>query len=942
MNTLHGEVIHNNRRTHGEPAKDHTRRLARTGGTKEVQPKDKVKPKKGRQKQTAVTRTGGSRRKRSTTRKRVNGKEGVVVRLKMEYAPGYSTVRPVTNAHGEPILCPKAAFSQPPSRQHIPRQPKIPIVVPVQVPNLCTIMVRIGSTQIPGKGSITIPGTKLVMQVERVIAATTEALVISPEGANDDTILDSGATEHISPKVAGVLTPAPISSIHGLSGTGTPVKGMGTVNQVRNVMCCPGTTRRLLSVGRLLEQLGGKVVFTLKGAYHVAGGLTTTLATRRGAGLYKVSNGQFILNSPGTALPVIGNSIGTDLARERITAVHRVFGHPSKEVIRTVIKQHRFPGVTEHHLQLLQPCNACMLGKARKSGKTRLTAEKATVFGYRLCADCSGPFRTISIGGAKYLLVVVDEFTAWTWVAPVSTLAIVDEKLTHIIEVRLHQRDDTLVKVLRSDGGTEFVNQRVNALLARHGIEREVTCANTSYQNGKAERRIRTVFERVRTCLSDAGLPAGFWAEAAVYVAYTLNRTPPAGGSSPFYMRYGRHPRVSHMRPFGNPCVIYRERKVAGKVQDAGIPGTFLGYGYIDGKNGARVRTGNTNKVATVRDVVCGIFPSASAQVEPLLITGPTEEQTNAVVPREQPRTQPRPQRGRVDQVAVPLQENASPDYTITNLDNAQEVEAIQRMNVVNHGEAGIPDATATNTAVRHQRGTYFTVGAQVEGNWRGHGEYYDAVVTGVHTAGRRVTYDLTYTDDNESEPGISADMVRTRRAPTRSESTGLCGHALMTDCHPAYIAHVPDMARAHITPKHYGAAMASKDKVRWLGAIFDELKTIKEQKVYEFCATLPDGVKALGCLWVFKVKCGPDGKVSRFKARITVNGKTQVYGINYSETFAPVAFATTIRLLLALSLVSNLKLRQFDIKCAFLYATLPKNEQVYMRAPPGFGKRGY
>jgi len=585
-----------------------------------------------------------------------------------------------------------------------------------------------------------------------------------------------------------------------------------------------------------------------------------------------------------------------------------------------------------------------MLGKARKSGKTRLTAEKATVFGYRLCADCSGPFRTISIGGAKYLLVVVDEFTAWTWVAPVKTLTIVDEKLTHIIEVRLHQRDDTLVKVLRSDGGTEFVNQRVDALLAKHGIEREVTCANTSYQNGKAERRIRTVFERVRTCLSDAGLPAGFWAEAAVYVAYTLNRTPSAGGSSPFYMRYGRHPRVSHMRPFGNPCVIYRQRQVAGKVQDAGIPGTFLGYGYIDGKNGARVRIGNTNKVATVRDVVCGIFPSASAQVQPLLIDGPTEQQNeqNNATPREQPRTQPRAQRGRVDQVAVPVQEHTTPDYTITNLDNAQEVEAIQRMNAVNHGVTGIPTATATTAAVRHRRGAHFTVGAQVEGNWRGHGEYYDAIVTGVNKSGRRVTYDLRYTDDNENEPGISANMVRTRRAPTRSQATGLCGHALMTDCNPAYIAHVPDMARAHITPKHYGQAMASKDKVRWLGAIFDELKAVKEQGVYEFCATLPDGVKALGCLWVFKVKCGPDGKVSRFKARITVNGKTQEYGINYGETFAPVAFATTIRLLLALSLVSNLKLRQFDIKCAFLYATLPKNEQVYMRAPPGFGKRGY
>ena len=149
-------------------------------------------------------------------------------------------------------------------------------------------------------------------------------------------------------------------------------------------------------------------------------------------------------------------------------------------------------------------------------------------------------------------------------------------------------------------------------------------------------------------------------------------------------------------------------------------------------------------------------------------------------------------------------------------------------------------------------------------------------------------------------------------------------------------------MARAHVTPRHYGEAMKSKDKVHWLKAIFDELASVKKQGVYVFTPTLPDGVKALGCLWVFKVKCGPDGKVSRFKARITVNGKTQVYGINYSETFAPVAFATTIRLLLAIALVLSLELRQFDIKCAFLYAELPKHEQCYMRAPPGYGKKGY
>ena len=827
--------------------------------------------------------------------------------------------------NGIPTRCPKSAYTPLPRKTN---QLVLPIVVPVQIPNLCIVMVRVGTVPVGGKGALMIPGTNLVMQVERVIAATTEALVSSSEVGDPNTVLDSGATEHISPVVNKPLTPASISSIHGLSGAGTPVIGMGTVNQVKNVMCCPGTTRRLLSVARLLEQLGGRVVFTPTKAYHVADNVVTPLATRSGKGLYTVSNRDFTLvqtTTKGTALPVIGNSIGTDIARERITALHRAFGHPSKESMRTLIKQHNFTGVLEQHLQLLQLCNACMLGKTQKAGKTRLTSDKAVVFGYRLCADCCGPFRTMSIGGAKYLLVVIDEFTAWTWVVSIRTLTVVDEMLTHIIEVSLHQRDDTLVKVLRSDGGTEFVNKRVHALLAKHGIEREVTCANTSYQNGKAERRIRTIFERVRTCLSDAGLSAGFWAEAAVYTAYTLNRTPSPRGSSPFYKRYARHPRVSHMRPFGNPCVVYRERGVAGKVQDAGIPGTFLGYGYIDGKNGSRVRIGNTNKVATFRDVTCGVFPSASARVG--LLTDTPDVRTQ---PKAQPLMQP---------MAGPALEDTTPDGAVTNLDDEQEVEAIQQTDVPN-----VPgDTNARHNTLNAERlDQVFHVGAQVEGNWRGHGEYYNAVVSNVVKSGRRVTYDLVYDDDNEREPGISANKVRSRRGRTRSESMGLCGHALVTDCNPAYIAHVPDMARAHITPKHFGQAMSSKDKVHWLKAIFDELKTVKDQGVYEFSATLPSGVKALGCLWVFKVKCGPDGKVSRYKARITVNGKTQVYGINYSETFAPVAFATTIRLVLALSLVSSLELRQFDIKCAFLYATLPKGEQVYMRAPPGFGKKGY
>lgn len=163
-------------------------------------------------------------------------------------------------------------------------------------------------------------------------------------------------------------------------------------------------------------------------------------------------------------------SVPAELARERITALHRAFGHAGVASLRSILRNRNFAGVTMKHLDLLEPCDACMLGKARRASKKRRAGEKATAFGTRLCADCSGPFRKRSVGGSLYLLVVVDEFSAWTWVVPMPSLKYVCDHLTTILETQLHQRDDHVVKFFRSDGGREFVNKKVDALLHQNGI----------------------------------------------------------------------------------------------------------------------------------------------------------------------------------------------------------------------------------------------------------------------------------------------------------------------------------------------------------------------------------------------------------------------------------------------------------------------------------------
>uniref|UniRef100_H3H8A1 Integrase catalytic domain-containing protein n=1 Tax=Phytophthora ramorum TaxID=164328 RepID=H3H8A1_PHYRM len=134
--------------------------------------------------------------------------------------------------------------------------------------------------------------------------------------------------------------------------------------------------------------------------------------------------------------------------------------------------------------------------------------------------------------------------------------------------------------------------------------------------------------------------------------------------------------------------------------------------------------------------------------------------------------------------------------------------------------------------------------------------------------------------------------------------------------------------------PTTFKSAMESSDAVKWKEACDSECDSLLKNDTWDV-VPLPKGRKAIGCRWVFRVKENQAGEIERFKARLVAKGFSQKYGIDYDETFAPVAKFTSIRIVLSLAAKYGLKLHQMDVKTAFLNGVL--DEDIYMAQPDGY-----
>ena len=137
--------------------------------------------------------------------------------------------------------------------------------------------------------------------------------------------------------------------------------------------------------------------------------------------------------------------------------------------------------------------------------------------------------------------------------------------------------------------------------------------------------------------------------------------------------------------------------------------------------------------------------------------------------------------------------------------------------------------------------------------------------------------------------------------------------------------------------PLTISEAMGRDDSSKWKEAMELEFQSLIDNKTWEL-VPLPKDRKSIGCKWIYKIKYNADGSVERYKARLVALGYLQKEGIDYTETFAPVAKMTSIRTLLALAAIDDAEIHQMDVKTAFLNGDL--EEEIYMDQPKGFSSK--
>jgi hypothetical protein len=193
--------------------------------------------------------------------------------------------------------------------------------------------------------------------------------------------------------------------------------------------------------------------------------------------------------------------------------------------------------------------------------------------------DLFGPIAYISIDESKYCLVIVDDYSRFTWVFFLQEKSQTQETLKGFL--RRDQNEFGLkIKKIRSDNGTEFKNSQIEGFLEDEGIKHEFSSPYTPQQNGVVERKNRTLLDMARTMVDEYKTSDRFWVEAINTACYAINRLYLHWilKKTSYELLTSKKPNVSYFRVFGSKCFILVKRGRKSQFAHKVVEGFLLGY----------------------------------------------------------------------------------------------------------------------------------------------------------------------------------------------------------------------------------------------------------------------------------------------------------------------------------------------------------------------------
>ncbi|GJU96344.1 retrovirus-related pol polyprotein from transposon TNT 1-94 [Tanacetum coccineum] len=533
------------------------------------------------------------------------------------------------------------------------------------------------------------------------------------------------------------------------------------------------------------------------------------------------------------------------------------------------------------------------------------------------------PIRITSINGKRYVLVIVDDYSSYTWV---HFLKLKDET-PEVIKTFLKRITILLqfpVIIIRTDNGTEFKNQILKEYFDSVGISHQTSYVRTPQQNRVVERRNRTLVEAARTMLIFSCAPLFLWAKAIATACYTL-------------------------------CYPKNDREDIGKLGAKGDIGFFIGYSADS--CAYRVYNRRTKKIMETMNVTFdelsamafeqssskpGLQSMTSGQISsgldltyaPSTITTqkPTEGDLDLLFeamyddyiggqPSSAPRTAPAAQAPQVLQTPTATTTTADTAPTLTNSSSqatkfpntSQDVDELETQQHVQHQPAtiadNVPNAIFDENTFVNPFATPSTSAAESSSS-----QYVDPL--NMHTFYQPYPHEYQWTKDHPLEQviGEPSRPVLTRNQ-LRSDGD-MCMYALTVST---------------MEPKNVKEAMTDP---AWIESMQEELLQFKRLDVWVLVPA-PDNIKPLTLKWLFKNKHDEENTIIRNKTRLVVRGYRQEEGIDFEESFAPVARMEAIRIFLAYVAHKSFIVFQMDVKTAFLHGTL--KEDVYVCQPEGF-----